>query len=269
MVTLEADRSLYVPITGRRRITSLALVALLYLIAAVVLLNLPDRLPNRVVPANRTFVELLPLPEPPEPLTIPKVKPDPSDDAVGQQRLKPAPVKVEAPPRLTTPSLASAPLSAAIAPVLLPSAPDITPLASAPPALPPDSGGGDRIDNGSGGNGRGGNGAGGKNGGGGGGGGTQLTRAEWAVVPTPAELGRYHPSRAIKARIGGTAILACQVRRNMSAHNCQVLGESPHGYGFGRAALTMEPIFRIRPVRINRRPIDDGWVRVSIQFDFQ
>lgn len=271
MAAIASDRSTYVPITGRRRAATVGLVALLYLIAALVLLNLPDRAPIRVVPPTRTFVELLPAPKPPERVVAQKLKPDPADNAVGQQRLKPARVTVDAPPRLAPPSPASAPLSAAIAPLPLPSTPDLTPLATAPSAPIPYSGGGDRVDNGTGGTGQGGNGAGGNNGGGGGGGRSrlQLARAEWAYVPKPAELGRFHPPAAAKAGIGGTAVLTCQVRLNLRAHNCQVLGESPQGYGFGRAALNMESIFRIRPVKVNRKPIDDGWVRLSIRFDLE
>lgn len=268
MTSIAADRSLYVPITGRRRAATLMLVALLDALAVFVALSMADQVAMRVVPPSRTLVELLPLPKPPEPVIAPKVKPDFADKIVGRQQLKPAPVAVDAPPRLTIPSPASAPLPAAIAPIPLPSAPDITPLAPAPPAPTPSSGGGDQVNNGAGGSGQGGNGAGGNNGGGGGGG-VLLARAEWAVVPTPSELGRYHPPAAARARIGGTAVLACQVRRNLRAHNCRVLRESPQSYGFGRAALSMEPIFRIKPVRINRQPIDDGWVRFSIRFDVE
>lgn len=244
-------------------------VVLLYLIAALVLLNLRDQAPNRVVPPNRTIVELLPMLKPPEPVVPPNVKPDPADNAVGQQRLKPARVTVDAPPRVAIPSPESAPLSAAVAPLPLPSAPEITPLATAPSAPIPYSGGGNRVDNGMGGTGQGGNGAGGNNGGGGGGGGLRLARAEWAVVPKPAELGRYHPPAAAKAKLGGTATLICQVRRNLRAHHCRVLAESPQGHGFGLAAQHMEPIFRIRPVQVNGKPIEDGWVRVSIRFDVE
>lgn len=271
MASIAPDRSRYIPITGRRRAATIALVAVLYLIVALVLLNLSDRTPNRVIPPTRTFVELLPVPTLPEPVIARRVAPDPADDTFREQRLKPARFTVDAPPRLTVPSPATAPLPAVIAPLPLPSAPDLTPMDTAPPIIMPNSGGGDRFDNGGGGTGRGGTGTGGSNAGGG--------RAPDNDRPTNldslaspiwerdyVDINEVYPRPAREARIDGKVLLVCQLTLGHQLVNCSVVSESPRGWRFGKAALEYSRQLRAYPVQRNGRAIDLAWVRFSVNF---
>lgn len=271
MTSIASDRSLYVPITGRRRAATVAFVALLYAVAALVLLSLRDQAPIRVVPPTRTLVELLPMPKPPEPVVPPKAKPDPANDAVGQQRFKPARVNVDAPPRLAIPSPQSAPLSAAVAPLPLPSAPDLTPLAGAPPAAIAATGGGDRVDNGAGGTGEGGTGTGGNNGGGGGAARhDRPTNLDSLASPVwerdYIDIGEVYPRPAKEARIAGRVQLVCQLTLGHKLVNCSVIRESPAGWQFGKAALEYSRRLRAFPVQRNGRGVDLAWVRFNIDF---
>lgn len=268
MATIPQDRFSYVPITGRRRAVTLAFVAALYAIAILVVFYMPNRLPSRVMPPGRTLVELLPLPTPPDPVVAPEAKADPSVDAVGQQRLKPAPVKIDLPPRLTVPSPAPASLPVAVAPLPLPSVPDLAPLATAPPTATP--GGGGRIDSGVGGAGPGGNGTGGNNGGGGP---ARIDRpTNLASLASPVwerdyvDIGEVYPRPAREAHIAGRAQLVCQLTLDHKLVNCSVINESPVGWRFGQAAMAYSRRLRAYPVQRNGRAIDLAWVRFNINF---
>ena len=58
----------------------------------------------------------------------------------------------------------------------------------------------------------------------------------WAVAPTNAEMAAVYPEKAREAGIGGGVELACTSTRTGDMTDCDVLGESPRGYGFGIAA---------------------------------
>ena len=98
------------------------------------------------------------------------------------------------------------------------------------------------------------------------GGGTLWRRAEWIQKPNDADFQRFWPPKASSRRIGGVAILACIVPRPGPVQTCRVWRETPRGYGFGKAAMAMTPLFRIRPVAANREDRADIPVIVPVTF---
>ena len=95
-------------------------------------------------------------------------------------------------------------------------------------------------------------------------GGATLYLAEWYREPTNAELAYYLPKDG--APQGSWAEVACQTIPDNRVENCQALGESPPGSGLARAVRLAGWQFRIRPTRIDGKPLIGTWVKVHIDF---
>lgn len=94
-------------------------------------------------------------------------------------------------------------------------------------------------------------------------GGAVLHNADWFREPTNAELAGYLPAKAPQR---GWGAIACQTIERNRVENCQILGESPRGSGFGRAVLDAAWQFRVIPPRVNGRPQVGEWVRIRIDY---
>ena len=58
----------------------------------------------------------------------------------------------------------------------------------------------------------------------------------WTAAPTAADMAAAYPAKARAEGVGGGVELTCTAARSGAMSDCQVLGESPRGYGFGVAA---------------------------------
>ncbi|KHK92031.1 hypothetical protein LK12_13480 [Novosphingobium malaysiense] len=94
-------------------------------------------------------------------------------------------------------------------------------------------------------------------------GGAVLYNADWYREPTNAQLGGYLPATAPSE---GWGMIACQTLDHYRVDNCQILGESPRGSGFGRAVLDAAWQFRVVPPRLNGKPQLGAWVRIRIEY---
>lgn len=84
----------------------------------------------------------------------------------------------------------------------------------------------------------------------------RYARAEWIHTPSFQEMLGYWPAGSRERRIGGSVELACIVPKPGKPKRCWILSELPRGVGFGRAALAMSSIFRIKPVLRNDDVLD-------------
>jgi len=94
-------------------------------------------------------------------------------------------------------------------------------------------------------------------------GGRQLYKAEWVVEPTNAQLAGYMPEGI---DVGSSAEIACKTVENYRVENCRLLSESPMGSGLARAMRLAAWQFKVRPPRIDGKPLVGAWVR--IHFDW-
>ena len=94
-------------------------------------------------------------------------------------------------------------------------------------------------------------------------GGVTLYNAEWVVEPSDAQLRTYLPSAVAR---GSWALIACQTIAHNQVENCAQLGESPRGSGLSKAMRLAAWQFRVRPPRIDGRPMVGAWVRIRIEF---
>jgi protein TonB len=84
----------------------------------------------------------------------------------------------------------------------------------------------------------------------------RYARAEWIHMPDFQEMLGYWPAGSWDRGIGGSVELACIVPKPGKPKRCWIISEHPRGIGFGRAALAMSRIFRIKPVLRNDDVLD-------------
>lgn len=94
-------------------------------------------------------------------------------------------------------------------------------------------------------------------------GGVRLYEADWYRRPTDAELATYMPQNGA---VSGWGLIACQTVERYGVENCQILGESPRGSGFGRAVQNAAWQFKVLPPRIDNKPQIGAWVRIRIDY---
>jgi protein TonB len=88
----------------------------------------------------------------------------------------------------------------------------------------------------------------------------------WISRPTPEQVGKLYPERALNRGVTGSATLWCGIRANGTMTGCQVVDESPTGWRFGAAALSMAQYFRISPKTIDGKPVEGSRVRIPVVF---
>lgn len=91
-----------------------------------------------------------------------------------------------------------------------------------------------------------------------------FTRPNWIKRPTAAEILQTVPAEAARQGVNGRARLNCEVSSEGSLRGCVVFDESPLGMGFGAAALTLTPLFRMSPQLKNGRPVSGARVNIPV-----
>jgi TonB family protein len=90
----------------------------------------------------------------------------------------------------------------------------------------------------------------------------------WVSAANFDDLARAYPAKG--GGVEGYAATHCQVERSGrdagALHGCQLLKETPKGQGFGQAALSLMPKFRVMPEALVRAPNDAPlWVDVPVR----
>lgn len=74
-----------------------------------------------------------------------------------------------------------------------------------------------------------------------------VTAPRWIALPDASALSLHYPTAAKAAKIGGRAVLECDVKADGWLAGCKVRKEDPAGYGFGEAGLALSGYFRTEP----------------------
>jgi len=93
-----------------------------------------------------------------------------------------------------------------------------------------------------------------------------IIRPDWVERPTGADLVRFYPAEAAKQHLPGEAIVECRVAVAGTLSACHVLREAPMGAGFGEATLQMTPLFRMKPMTRDGKPVAGASVRIPVAF---
>jgi TonB family protein len=94
-----------------------------------------------------------------------------------------------------------------------------------------------------------------------------IQRPDWVQKPTGDDVERFYPAKAKAEYVSGRATIICDVTAEGRLIDCEVVRESPQGYGFGEAAVSLGAIFRMSPKLIDGQPVDGGVVTVPIIFE--
>jgi len=78
----------------------------------------------------------------------------------------------------------------------------------------------------------------------------------WTRQATGADLAQYYPDRAQRMEKEGDAIIRCTATLEGSLADCQVVSESPKGYGFGDATVKVARFFRVKPMMRDGYPVE-------------
>jgi protein TonB len=84
--------------------------------------------------------------------------------------------------------------------------------------------------------------------------------------PTADDLRKVYPPRAAALHLGGMVNLGCDVGLSGHLERCAVISESPRGYGFGAAALSVSGKFVMEPKMVQGKAVAGGRVRLPIVF---
>ncbi len=77
-----------------------------------------------------------------------------------------------------------------------------------------------------------------------------------------------YPRRAKALGMGGTATMKCRVLLTGRLADCVVVAESPPGFGFGEAELSLASYFLMTPKLIDGKPVE-AQVTVPIRFQLK
>lgn len=93
-----------------------------------------------------------------------------------------------------------------------------------------------------------------------------ITNPSWVRQPSADQLMRAYPDRALRAEVGGLATVNCLVQPNGRVADCNLTGETPGGYGFGRAAEGLTRYFQISPRTVDGAAVGSR-VNIAIRFN--
>lgn len=227
MESVAYQRSVYVPITNRRRATTLALVVAIYALAVIAILGVREVIVHPVSRDTPIKVILFPLDAPPKPLP-PREREKPR--ARPQRSPAPAAARAVAPPPV--PSLGRVPL-----PVAQPSPPKA--IAPPGPPVPIIAGEGDAVydlDAGSGGT-------------------PGFVPPRWIRKVTNDEFFPLVDEELMQQSFEVDYRMQCVIALSTRV-TCRVLREVPFYPGLRRAVLAAVPILRMAPGKRDGRPID-------------
>ncbi|MBI1407178.1 MAG: TonB family protein [Caulobacter sp.] len=96
-----------------------------------------------------------------------------------------------------------------------------------------------------------------------------ISKPDWVRTPGLTEAMRKYPERAMHDGVSGMAEVQCTVRSDGSLTDCELLGESPAGVGFGEGALKLSSKYLLRRPSASQPPIAGRQVRYVLYWTME
>lgn len=93
-----------------------------------------------------------------------------------------------------------------------------------------------------------------------------IQQPDWLERPKYEVLAEAYPKLAMALNIEGRATISCRVTAEGKVADCKVLSDSPTGLGFGEAALSLTPTFKMIPKKVDGQSVDGGTVQIPLHF---
>lgn len=93
-----------------------------------------------------------------------------------------------------------------------------------------------------------------------------VVKPDWTSKPNGSDLVAFYPPKALAQRLEGMAVMRCRVARTGALSACAIVREGPQGAGFGNAVLQMAPLFQMKPMNVNGRPVAGGVIGIPVKF---
>ncbi|MBA4792186.1 MAG: energy transducer TonB [Phenylobacterium sp.] len=92
-------------------------------------------------------------------------------------------------------------------------------------------------------------------------------RPTWTALPSAASMAGAFPAAAQVAGVAsGRVIMDCRVGEGGTVEDCRVASEDPAGYGFGPAALSLTPGFRMSVWTMEGLPTVGGRITIPLRY---
>lgn len=90
-----------------------------------------------------------------------------------------------------------------------------------------------------------------------------VTQPAWIQRPTAEDVGRVTPN-ILDGPAEVRVLMACRITPEGRLEACAIKAEDPPGYGYGAAALSLAPIFRMPALDMDGRPVAGRMVQIPI-----
>jgi TonB family protein len=93
-----------------------------------------------------------------------------------------------------------------------------------------------------------------------------ITHPDWDRVPNPQDLAVRDAAPSTWDGSPGSATLECRVNDLGLLGHCKVLSADPPDRGFGRWALDIAHLFKMKPETVDGKPVSHAMVRIPVHF---
>lgn len=94
---------------------------------------------------------------------------------------------------------------------------------------------------------------------------TLITQPRWQGRPSPVDVFRAYPEAARRIGSVGNVIVECEIKARGELRGCTVFQEDPTGAGFGDAALSLAPKFKLDGVDGYGLKVEGRRIRIPIR----
>jgi protein TonB len=92
---------------------------------------------------------------------------------------------------------------------------------------------------------------------------TEVAEGRWKHIPSTYDRALAYPAQAANTRTAGQATLKCKINDIGAPAHCSVHSETPTGFGFGKALMSLRSKMRFYPPQAGENP----WVLITVNFD--